>query len=153
MTSSSESAESLRSLWASIFRRKGREGVYTRPFDDLTSQQQKMLTAELKLRSSELPVIASITDENNWCVLTTERLVSSSGNERRDIPLHSVVDVSADLESLRSTGQSKLALETLQIRTEDDEHVIIRFEAGAPLSGIWNVLRNVAARNRGPRQS
>jgi len=141
-------AESLKDTWASIFRRKGGDGTYTRLFDNLDPSQRSTLLAEITFRESELPVIGSIQDSSNWLVLTTERLAWSIGGERREIAAGAVLDATADLKQLQRGDHSKLGMRQLQVVTMGDGEHLIELEPGGPLSGTWNVLKNLGARNR-----
>src|SRR5262249_9747102 len=73
--------ESLKNFWSAIFLRNGADGAYTRLFDDLNAVQQSELLMRGTLRDTELPVIGSFEDANNWLMLTTERLIWSVGRE------------------------------------------------------------------------
>jgi hypothetical protein len=123
-------AESLKDTWASIFRRKGGDGTYTRLFDNLDPSQRSTLLAEITLRESELPVIGSIQDSNNWLVLTTERLAWSIGGERREIAAGAVLDATADLKQLQRGDHSKLGMRQLQLVTMGDGEYLIELEPG-----------------------
>jgi len=136
------SAESLKDTWVSIFRRKGADGSYTRLFDNLDPSRRSTLFALLKLGASELPVIGSIQDSGNWLVLTTERLVWSIGGERREVAAGAVRDATVDLKQLQHSD-SKLEMRQLQVVTMENGEHSIELEPGAPLSGVWNVLKNL----------
>jgi hypothetical protein len=141
-------AESLKDTWASIFRRKGGDGTYTRLFDNLDPTQRSMLLAEFKLGELELPVIGSVQDSGNWLVLTTARLAWSIEGKRREVAADVIRDATADLKQLQRSDHSKLGMRQLQIVTMGDGEYSIELEPGAPLSGAWNVLKNLGARNR-----
>lgn len=141
-------AETLKDTWVSIFRRKGGDGAYTRLFDNLDPLQRSTLLAEFKLHESELPVIGSIQDSGNWLVLTTERLAWSIGGERREVAANAIRDATADLKQLQRSEHSKLGMRHLQIVTMGDGEYSIELEPGGALSGTWNVLKNLGARNR-----
>jgi hypothetical protein len=141
-------AESLKDTWTSIFRRKGGDGTYTRLFDNLDPSQRSMLLAKFKLGGSELPVIGSVQDSGNWLVLTTERLAWCIEGKRREIAANVIRDATADLKHLQHSDHSKLGMRQLQIVTMGDGEYSIELEPGAPLSGVWNVLKNLGARNR-----
>jgi hypothetical protein len=140
--------ESLKDTWVSIFRRKGADGAYTRLFDNLDPSQRSALLSELKLRKSELPVIGSVQDSDNWLVLTTERLVWSIGGRRREVDAKVIRDARADFKKLQRRGHSKLEMRELQVVTMGKGEYTIELEPGAPLSGTWNILKNLGARNR-----
>jgi hypothetical protein len=146
-------AESLKSTWMSIFRRKGQDGTYTRLFDNLDPSQRSMLLDEFKLRESELPVIGSIQDSGNWLVLTTERLAWSIEGKCQEVATTVIRDATADFKQLQRSGHSKVETRQLQVVIMGDGEHSIELEPGAPLSGVWHVLKNLGARNRSRTQS
>ena len=141
-------AESLKNTWASNFRRKGGDGIHPRLCDHLDPPQQRALFAEFKLRESELPVIGSVQDSGDWLVLTTERLAWSIGGKSQELPTNAIRDATADLMRLQREEHSKLEMRQLQIVTMEGDAYSIDIEPGGPLSGTWNVLKNLGARNR-----
>jgi hypothetical protein len=143
-------AESLREIWAAIFRRKGRDGTYTRLFDNLDPLQQSTLLAKFKLRESELPVIGSVPESGNWLLLTTQRLIWSIVGERHEVAAEAIRDAKADYAQLQRCEHSKLRMLQLQVVTMGDGIYPIELEPGAPLSGTWSVLKHLGRRNRRP---
>jgi hypothetical protein len=141
-------AESLKEIWAAIFRRRGGDGTYTRLFDNLNPSQQNTLLAKFKLYESELPVVGSVQDSDNWLVLMTERLVWSIGGERQEIAAEAIRDAIADLGQLQYARHGKLGMRQLQVVTTRVGEYLIELEPGQPLSGTWSVLKNLGARNR-----
>jgi hypothetical protein len=141
-------AENLKHTWESIFRRKGGDGVYIRLFDNLDPSQRGTLLAELRQHESELPVIGGVQDSSNWLILTTERLAWSIDGDRREVAANAIRDATADLKQLQRSEHSKLGMRRLQVMTMGDAEYSIELEPGGPLSGIWNVLKNLGARNR-----
>lgn len=143
-------AESAKNTWSSIFRRRGANGVYTRLFDSLDCEHQHALitAAELELRENELPVIGSIRDAQNWLILTTDRLLWCIEGRRMELSIEYIRDVGADLGELQRKQQSKLEMRQIRILTLTNLTYPIELEPGPPLSGTWNVLRNIGARNR-----
>jgi hypothetical protein len=141
------SAESPKDTWESIFLRKGGGGAYTRLFDTLEPGQRSTLLRRLVLSETELPVIGSLRDPGNWFVLTTERIVWATRNERHELDTGAIRDAIADLRQL-AKSKSKLEMRTLQVTTLSGEEYTIELEPGLPLSGTWNVLKNIGARNR-----
>jgi hypothetical protein len=67
--------------------------------------------------------------------------------ERHEIYIETIRDATADLKQLENS-QSKLEMRTLQVTTLAGEKYTIELEPGQPLSGTWNVLKNVGTRNR-----
>jgi hypothetical protein len=140
-------AGSLKNTWESIFRRKGGDGAYTRLFDSLEPGQRSALLSGLKLRKTELPVIGSLRGPESWLVLTTERLVWASHGKRHELAADKIRDAVADFKQLQ-TSESKLDMRTLRVITLTGEEYTIELEPGQPLSGTWNVLKNLGTRNR-----
>jgi hypothetical protein len=140
-------ATALKDTWASIFRRKGADGAYTRLFDNMEPGQRQTLLSGLKLRESELPVIGSLRGPGNWLILTTERLAWATDGERHELAAEDIRDAIANFNQLQNT-QSKLEMRTLQVTTRTGDEYAIELEPGQPLSGVWNVLKNLGARNR-----
>jgi hypothetical protein len=64
------------------------------------------------------------------------------------LPLEQIVDATVDLRALQDSGQTKYELRQLQIVTRDGQHTI-ELESGTPFSSFWNVLKGIAAGNRG----
>jgi hypothetical protein len=142
-------ADRLKDTWTAIFRRKGGDGTHTRLFDNLDLSQRSMLLAEFKLNESERPVIGSLQDSANWFVLTTERLAWSTGGKRQEVATADIRGATGDLKQLQASDHSKLGMRHLKIRTIGEGEYSIEVEPGSPLSGVWNVLSNLGARNRG----
>lgn len=130
----------------SIFLRRGKNGTYTRLFNNLEAAQKSTVLAILDFDETELPVIGSVRDSDNWLVLTTERLVWSIGGTRREIAASAIRGATADLRQLGSDG--KLGMQRLQVVAMGGEEHSIELEPGAPLSGVWNILINLGKRNR-----
>lgn len=141
-------AESIRSNWTGIFRRKGGDGTYTRLFENLDAMQQNALLRQIDLREWEFPVVGSFQNPDNWLILTTERLVWSIAADPHEINVHVVRDAVADFDQLQYSGRSKLELRELKVLTIDGGERRIELESGPPLSGVWNILKSIGARNR-----
>ena len=140
-------AESLKDTWAAIFRRRGRDGAYTRLFDNLDPSQRDTLVAALKLRESELPVIGSVKNSDNWLLLTTERLAWSIDGKCQELAAGAVHGAVIDFGRLHAYG-SKLKMYELQVVTMGNRKYSIELEPGEPLSGVWNILMHLGRRNR-----
>jgi len=143
----SVSVEDLKHTWESIFRRKGGNGVYTRLFDDMSREQQDALLGAVRLQETEVPVIGSFRGPDRWLILTSQRLVWSARGQRFELDVQTIRDATADLRHL-ANSQSKLEMESLQVATLSGAEYAIELESGPPLSGTWNVLKNLGVRNR-----
>ncbi len=141
-------AEDLKHTLSSVFQRKGSNGHYTRLFDSLDSSQRDILLTSAAFRCGELPIMANVRDRRDWLVLTTERLVWCVGDETHELAINDIRDAVADFKVLQRTNQTKLQMHQLQISTMSNQEFTINLEPGAPLSGVWSVLKNLGARNR-----
>ncbi len=141
-------SEKLKSTLSAVFERKGRDGRYTRLFENLEPSQQDILLKEVSLREGELPVIGSAESQDNWLIVTTERIVWHLKGKTRTLSVHDVRHVKADFTKMVVTGVRKDQLHELQIETVGHEQCTIEVEEGAPLMGVWNALMNLGARNR-----
>jgi hypothetical protein len=140
--------EKLKSTLSAIFKRKGRDGRYTRLFENLDSQQREALLKQVPLTETELPVIGSAEAEDKWLLLTTARIVWRSGDKTETLDVKEIRDAVADLRKLVATGRRKDKMRELQVLTTNGEQRFVELEEGAPLMGVWNVLKNLGARNR-----
>jgi hypothetical protein len=143
----SEAAE-LKSTLTSIFKRKGRDGHYTRLFDNLDSTQRNALLSKVELGQTEVPVIGSVENEENWLIITTERLVWRRAGKEQTLRVQEIQDVVADFQKLLVTGQKKDEMRELEVVCSNGNRQTLEVEAGAPLIGVWNALKNLGARNR-----
>lgn len=141
-------AEKLRATLSSIFNRKGHDGRYTRLFENLGSPHKDILLSKVQLSDGELPVIGSVENENQWVIITTERIVWQSGDKDQSLPVQDVHDVIADFRKLVATGRRKDQMRELQILSKNGEQYMLGLEEGAPLMGVWNALKHLGARNQ-----
>ena len=137
--------EKLKDTLSAVFRRKGRDGRYTRLFENLDILQKDALMKEVRLEEGELPVIGSIGDGEIWFILTTRRIVWDRKNQKQSI---SNDEIRSAMPDLNEFGRNKHHLRELQITTERNNQHTIEVEEGVPFYGVWNALRNLGARNR-----
>jgi len=142
-------AERVRQVLTAIFRRRGGEGRYTRLFENLPAAQQAELRNEASVGAGELPVIGSVQASERWLLITTERIVWREKSSVHSVPVEQVHHV--DPEGFNARWKTEMG--TLRIETVGHETHIVSVEPGAPLCGIWNVLRNLEARNQAKQGS
>lgn len=141
-------ADYLKNVWSSIFRRKGGDGAYTRLFDCLPQSQIEILTSALALEQDELGVIGSVRDSFNWFALTTERIVWLTDGTRSEVQCKDIRDAIVDFQDLKGNYSGKLGLKYITIITFASGEHRLELESGLPLSGVWNILKNIGRRNR-----
>jgi hypothetical protein len=141
-------AEKLKSTLTAIFKRKGKDGSYTRLFENLEPSQREVLLKEISLHDGELPVIGSAKGQDSWLIVTTNRIVWRYEGKRQTLSVHDIRHVQADFQKMIAAGIMMPQLRELQIETVGRELLTIEVEEGSPLIGVWNALLNVCARNR-----
>ena len=141
-------AQSRKAVLTAVFKRRGANGRYTRLFDDLDANQKEVLLQNVQLSGDEVAIVGSVQAPDRWLLLTTEKIASRRGGEILTVDVREIIDAVADLQGLARSGGTKLEMRKLQVKTAEGLHTI-EIEPGAPLSGIWSVLKNIGARNRG----
>lgn len=132
--------EHLKSIWSSIFLRRGKPGTSTRLWDDCTDSQRAAALSMVNLIEGELPVLVGGTSAQVTVLLTTRHL--AEGRNRL-----SVRDVST-VEPVEFGQVAKSRLNRLRICTpEKKTEMLLELESGAPFVGFWSVLQHIAGKN------
>jgi hypothetical protein len=100
------------------------------------------------MNGTELPVLGSIDDSGFWFILTTERLMWSIRDRRCELSIGDIRDAIVEFRKLQESKRALLTIKELQVMTFSGENYLLEMEAGKPLSGVWNVLKNIGTRNR-----
>jgi len=137
--------EKLKDTLSAVFKRKGRDGRYTRLFDNLDEAQKDALRKEVPLEEGELPVIGSVESGETWLLLTTRRMVWRRKNQKQSL---ANAEIRSTMPDLNKFGRDKHHLRELQIRVGQKSQHTIEIEEGVPFYGVWNALNNLSARNR-----
>jgi hypothetical protein len=138
----------LKRRLVSVFKRKGRDGRHTRLFESLDWWQRDLLSASASLEETELPVIGGVKSQENWFLITTQKVVWKQKGSMQSVPIEQISQGSMDFNSLLLSGRTKLESQELRIETLDGRHYSLEIEEGSPLIGVWNVLKSVGLRNR-----
>lgn len=134
-----------KSVLLSIFNRKGGPGLHTMPFECLDFGQADRILALCALEPGEEPVVIALLGEDVWTLITTLRVVHRAEG-RLEAARHS--DIVA-VESTQFGTVAKEHMRLLRIRTlRGASDCVVEVEAGAPFSGMWNLLAFVARSNR-----
>ena len=141
-------AEKLKATLSAKFRRNGGPGKYVRLFDDMSPGEQRAITLAGELHSSELAIVGGMEDAENWLVITTEKLRWKHEGRLSSVALRDIRDAVVDLQALAFSGTTKLTNRKLEIKLMSGDQCTLDMEAGAPFSGIWNVLKFVGTSNR-----
>jgi hypothetical protein len=134
-----------RFVWC--FNKSGETGKYTRPFEHLEPTSSEILLSQIVLGEEEIPAVSCYISEQQWCLITTQRVVWLKENEQKSVWLDDVVDATVDPMSLMLAG-SKKGLTRLTLVTKLGAKHELELEPGQPFSGFWNVLKMIAARTK-----
>ena len=121
-----------------LYRRAGastsRSGVHA----DLGEALQLVIQSSAGEVEGELPIVASVVDNEHWLYATTDRVVFRKGREVKSLPLNQVQEVhSLALEDANNGRDDIIVLMANGQRHE------VQIEPGYPMGGIWNVLRRL----------
>jgi hypothetical protein len=129
------------------FRKSGADGHHTKQFAAFDVDVQKALARLAEIAENELPAVGCYFDDENWALLTNERLIWSRGGCRTLLKLDEIDDVTVGLQALLHAGTKK-ELTELTVLTKEGWHHQLQLEAGPPFSGFWNAVKMVAAWNK-----
>lgn len=132
--------EHLKSIWSSIFLRRGQRGTSTSLWDECTDSQRSAALALMKLSEGELPVLVGGTSAKITALLTTRHLA----DERNRVSIEDILTVEPAEFGQVAKGQ----LNRLKIGAPNKEiEMLLELESGVPFVGFWSVLQHIAGKN------
>jgi hypothetical protein len=132
--------EHFKSIWTSIFLRRGTPGSSTRLWDDCTDSQRAAALSMVNLTEGELPVLVGGTSAKVTVLLTTRQIADG----RNQISVRDLLSV----EPAEFGQVAKSQLNRLRIGTpEKKAEMLVELESGAPFVGFWSVLQHIAGKN------
>jgi hypothetical protein len=156
--------EFFRSRLVWRFLRSGGEGARTKVFENLSPETQRRLRQAASIREGEFPAIASVLDDNNWVLITTERVIDRTVEASTTID-HVEIDAfemeifwraralspeeRIDQEVL---GRLKEEQTMIELRLHSGTRHLLTVEAGNPYFGIVNVILFIAHRSYSMRR-
>jgi len=131
------------SILLSIFKRKGGEGTFTKIIDAGNSSVYKK---ELDhLLADEEGVIICKKDDQNWFLLTNQRVLQASNGILNFILNNDLKTVRPSLEEeQKNILIDKRGLTMLTLEDSTGKKNIINLEEGAPYNGIYQVLHFIS---------
>jgi hypothetical protein len=129
-----------------IFRQRGGGDEFTSPAEKLTPAR----FVYLKTVAEGEPIIAKVTSDKEWFVLTESFVVLPSRNKVRRVPFVEICDVEISKSDFRNP-RIKTEGGSLDVGLQDGTGFRIKVEPGGPYFGLLNVLMRIATINRGPR--
>ena len=125
------------------FLNRGEGGTNSGPFADLDASVRQRLLASAVLDRCETPALASFAGEENWTLITSERVVWCRAGEGHAVGIGELTGVTIAEGHLAET-RDKRWLTDLAITTSDGAAFVLSFESGLPFFGFWNVLKLLA---------
>jgi hypothetical protein len=120
------------------------------PFDELPASVRAELDRELQCDPHELPVVAHFQSQNDWSVLTTNRLVVRRASSFLSIPWSDLTEFKVDLAASESLPDPKETLSTLTVVTARGQSVPVSTDRGGPFFALWNSL--IMAKRMAPEE-
>ena len=128
-----------------IFRQRGGGDEFTNPAEKLTPAR----FAYLKTVAEGEPIIAKVSSENEWFVLTESFLVFQSHREVRRVPFVEICNIEIPKSDFMNPG-IKTEGGSLDVGLQDGTEIRIKVEPAGPYFGLMNVLMRIATTNRRP---
>jgi hypothetical protein len=131
-----------------IFRRRGGED-----FANLAEKLTEYQITYLKERAEGEPIIAVMSSENEWFVLTRSHFVFTCATGTRAIPIHEIQWASTpktefqNVEGLRKIERLKSDGGDLAVELQDGTSLRVKVRPGGPYFGLMNVLMRIARIN------
>jgi len=138
-------AEGKKSVLQSIFNRSGKEGCYTKFFDNLATNDMMLLNDKVSFSKDELPVVVYFRNPYYWLLITTHRVIWQNEDEKLEIEAEDLSQVNVCLNNENERyPRSKRNLELLKVITHSGDEHLIRLEPGHTFIAMWNVLKHLA---------
>lgn len=134
---------------ASVFLRKGGEGLKTKLFENLAAVEKSAILSRAALASEEEPVIAYFATATDWFLITTQRLVWSNSEGLHAMRILQFDYAESNFEAAwerwqiaddREIRDPNMDIDELFLVTIDGKRTAISLEPGQPYLGISNAL-------------
>ena len=131
------------SIYISIFKRKGGEGLKTKIVNETNVKDYNDLFS--KLEENEKPLLLYFVNLLNWFLLTNSRILMLNEGIFSFLNLADIIEVRPALqEEMNDRITDKKKFTRLKVKTRNDEYFICKLEQGAPYEGIYQVLHFIA---------
>lgn len=134
------------SIYISIFKRKGGEGLKTKIINDSNKNQYESLF--LRLENSENPLIVYFENMQNWFLLTDTRILFSNEGISSIFNNADIIEVQPAMqEEFKNKIMDKEKFTRLKVRTKNNECFICKIEQGLPYKGLYQTLHFIMTNN------
>ena len=142
-------AQTRVSRLGTIFEHTGASGEFTMPFRELSDAAKNEMEKQIQFQQDEIGVLAFYRSQELWALITTDRVIWKSGSHVNCLLWNEIKDASFPMSvKLALTPTTKLTNDRLELTTMAGRVFEMRLEPGAPLIGIWNVLKTIATVDR-----
>jgi hypothetical protein len=145
MTTTDYSSSRRKSLWQTIFLRKGNSSERVSLFEQLCQHTKERLATDHVLGADEEFVLACVITPDMETVLTTDRILYKKPDETGSIDLSDIQEFRIDPRQMKFGGFSTNIAE-IDLSAKGQRK--IWFEAGAPCIGFVSILLNIVSRNK-----
>ncbi|MDR2008631.1 MAG: hypothetical protein LBQ34_06645 [Alphaproteobacteria bacterium] len=134
------------SIYISIFKRKGGEGLNTKIIKEANNKNYNSLF--IRLEENEKPLLIYFLNMLNWFLLTNSRILTSNDGQSTFLYLTDIIEVRPALqEELNDRVINKQKFTMLKIKMKNGEYFVCKLEMGQPYEGIYQVLHFIANNN------
>jgi hypothetical protein len=134
------------SIYISIFKRKGGEGLNTKIVNETNKKDYSSFFS--KLVENERPLLIYFVNKLNWFLLTNSRILMSNEGLSSSLYLADINEVHPALqEEMKDRITDKQKFTRLKIKTSNNEYFICKLEQGPPFEGVYQVLHFIASNN------
>lgn len=133
-------------IYLSIFKRKGGEGIKTRIINEDNEKQFNTLFSNLS--DQEKPLIIFFENASNWILLTNNRIIINKQDNFSFIKTDEIIEVIPALEEELKNGIFiKNNFTKLKVKLKNNDNVVLELEKGLPYEGLYQVLHFIKSDN------
>ncbi len=134
------------SIYISIFKRKGGEGLKTKIINDSNKKQYENLF--LGLEKNETPLIVFFENMQNWFLLTDLRILFCNEGVSSNLINTDIIEVQPALqEEFRDKIIDKEKFTRLKLKTKNNEFFTCKIEQGSSYNGLYQTLHFIMTNN------
>lgn len=134
------------SIYLSIFKRKGGEGIKTKIINRGNENQFNTLFSNLS--DQEKPLIIFFENISKWILLTNNRIIINKQDNFSFIKIDEIIEVRPALEEELKDGIFiKNNFTRLKMKLKNNDNVVIDLEKGLPYEGFYQVLHFIKSDN------
>lgn len=134
------------SIYISIFKRKGGEGLKTKIINDNNIKQYESLF--FGLENNETPLIIFFENMQNWFLLTDLRILFCSEGASSNLKNTDIIEVQPAIqEEFKDKIMDKEKFTRLKLKTRNNQFFTCKIEQGLPYNGLYQTLHFIMTNN------